>query len=479
LTTTFRRGSDFRAYVQDSLATQGEADAGKPAGRAGRPALRPSAMFAAWPAGKIAALREAWRARIGAPSEQPQGATPTAALSARVARAAAGASAWARQRPGAMAKPPASDADDLRARRVGARQRQSETPKRTPEQSRREIEAVQARLDAMPAPSDPQGHWTAQLAREYRKEFHPLGPGPKPSDAPPERHTAADGAAAALFHAGKAAWRMGLWLQPGLRFVSAHSAPILKVAAVALAIVGAAGFLAQWPQGGQDETPDLAAAPATPRPARLRPAWQEIQKPFHLFNLPAPELAHERQSYSARRHTTGGGRDDVLTFGEFAGTGAFLRLSVYRHGSEKTSDAAFFVDMARRAAPLGLSLGRANVAQTQSARFGEFETAAMTMTQDRVTRENCRGFRFSATQLGLTIAGFACGAGDEAMSAPALACLLNRLDLVSAGDDQPLRDFFAAAEARGPRGCAEATAPSRKRAGEAKGLQENRAGGVF
>ena len=163
----------------------------------------------------------------------------------------------------------------------------------------------------------------------------------------------------------------------------------------------------------------------------------------------------------------------MLTFGEFAGTDPFVRVSVYRHGSEKSADAAFFVDMARRAAQLGLSLGRADFAEAQATRLGDVETAALTMTEGRVTRENCRGFRFSAAQLGLTVAGFACGAGQEAVSGGDLACLLDRLDLVSAGEDRALRDFFAAAQARGARGCADsASSPAKKRANEPRGCKK-------
>ena len=328
------------------------------------------------------------------------------------------------------------------------------------EQSRREIEAVQARLDARPgepvAPRHSRERWAAELAREYRREFHPLEAASEPAPTAVEVDpTAAEGAAAAFFVAGKAAWRVGLFLEPAVRFISAHSAPILKVAAVDLAIVGAAGFLAQWPRsGGGDEA--ALDAPARATTAAPRPAWVEIQKPFRLFDLAAPQLAREKRLYTARRHNTGGGREDVLTFGEFAGTGPFLRVSVYRHGSEKSADAAYFVDMARRAAQLGLSLGRANNAETQATRFGDVETAALTLTEGRVARDNCRGFRFSAAQLGLTLAGFACGAGQEAVSGGDLACLLDRLDLVSAGEDRALRDFFAAAQARG-----RAAAPNR------------------
>jgi hypothetical protein len=482
LTPTFRRGSDFRAYVQDSLSAQG-----KPSGaeRGWAPALqaRIVAKLGALLEGRPgAALGESLRQRVSDAQSHVSGLM--ASVSALLRPQAETAARQEEQVEVEAAEP-------VRARRAQARKIQEnggrepfEEPSRnrltpgTPgeesrgtrarkidlEISRREIEAVQARLDARAAPRDHEEKWRADLAREYRREFHPIEAARAAPVAPGEDRTAADGAAAALFLAGKAAWRASLILEPAFRFLAAYSAAILKVAAVGLVVVGAGGLLAQWP--GSDRSEETFVAASQPaQPGAQRAVWLEIPKPLRLFDLAAPSLARERRLYAARRHTTGGGREDVLTFGEFAGTGPFFRLAIYRHGAEKTADAAFFVDMARRGAQLGLSLGRANVAQTQATRFGDFETAAMTMTEGGVTRDSCRGFRFSASQLGLTIAGFSCGADDEAASAGALACLVNRLDLISSGEDSDLRDFFASAQARGARGCAEpASAPVKKRA---------------
>jgi hypothetical protein len=488
LTPTFRRGSDFRAYVQDSLSAQGKPGAAK---RAWAPALqaRIVAKLGALVEGRPgAAMREALRKRVaGAPARvfalavsassrlRPRSETavreeaPTATDEPVRARRAQAREAQGRggndlggQEP--FQEPPL---DRPRPRKPGSEPRPTDARKKLNlELSRREIEAVQARLDARAAPRDPEEKWTADLAREYRREFHPIEAGRATSAAPGEAgddRTAADGAAAALFLAGKAAWRAGLVLDPIFRFLAAYSAPILKVAAVGLVVVGAGGLLAQWP--GSDRGDDVVlSASKPPQAGAQRAVWLEIPKPLRLYDLAAPSLAREKRLYAARRHTTGGGREDVLTFGEFDGAGPFFRLSVYRHGTEKTADAAFFVDMARRAAQLGLSLGRADVAQTQATRFGDFETAALTMTEGGVTREACRGFRFSAAQLGLTIAGFSCGADDDAVSGGALACLVNRLDLITSGEDRALRDFFGAAQTRGARGCAEpASAPVKRR----------------
>ncbi len=208
-------------------------------------------------------------------------------------------------------------------------------------------------------------------------------------------------------------------------------------------------FLANWPAS---QTIASKAPPAAPRDA-----WIEIAKPYRLYELAAPPLAHEKHAYSARRHATGGGREDVLTFGQFAidKNGPFVRLSVYRHGSEKIEDTPFFVEMARRAAPLGLSVSAVRQEPDQATRFGDLETAALTLSENEFSRDRCRGFRLVQAQPGLTIAGLACAAENESMSAQDVACLLNRLDLLAAGSDRPLRDFFGAAKSRNIRGCSE------------------------
>jgi hypothetical protein len=265
--------------------------------------------------------------------------------------------------------------------------------------------------------------------------------------------TVADGAAAAVFGAGRLFWRAGLLLRPLFRFVLARSAPILKLAAVGLAILAAAGFFAQWRHSGTEA--ERVQSPEAAKPAPRRLGWVKIPQPFHLYNLPAPLVAGEKLDYEARRHSTGGGREDFLSYGDFDGKAPFVRLAVTRHGSERMEAASFYVDMARRAAAIGISIDRADPPAPQATRFGEFETAAMSMLKGRLARDNCRGFRSSFAPPVVAIAGFACGADGQPLSARELACVINRLDLVSAREDKPLRDLFAAAAARGGAGCAE------------------------
>jgi len=234
----------------------------------------------------------------------------------------------------------------------------------------------------------------------------------------------------------------GIVLRPLGRALLALGEPAIKLAVVGLLLLAAIGFLAQWPMTA-GPTGATAAAPPP------EPVWREIYHPYAVYDLPAPQLAHEKLVYAARRNIANDGREDILTFGQFASPkNLFLRLVIYRHRAQKIAPSSFFVAMARRAAPLDLSVLRADVAEPQKSRFGDLQTAALTLSGASLKRENCRGFRLNRDKPGLTFTGFACAAAREEMSAPRLACLIDRLDLIAAGDDRPLRDFFGAAEAR-------------------------------
>ena len=241
-------------------------------------------------------------------------------------------------------------------------------------------------------------------------------------------------------------WNESAFRQSALaRAVNATREAALKLAGVCAALLAAAGFLAQGPEAvPQTQAPASVAAPV---------AWFEIARPAPLYALAAPQLAQAKFIYQARRHVPGGGREDSLTFGDFVKPGIFLRLAVYRHGAEKPAeDAPFFVEMARRAAPLGLSIVHASYEQDQLSRFGPLEMAGLTLSAGPSKRENCRGFRLVQTTPGVTIAGLACAGADEALSATDMTCLVNRLAFVSPGDDLALRDFFASPPPN-PRAC--------------------------
>jgi len=190
-------------------------------------------------------------------------------------------------------------------------------------------------------------------------------------------------------------------------------------------------------------TPDTTRH-ATPAAAAPAPSWVDIVRPIHIFDLTAPELAKSPLHYAARRAAVGGGRQDILTFGTPADS-PYLRLSLYRVGSEAAADAPLYVDLVRNAAEADLAIIRSRAPDQLATRFGPLEVSDITLAGTTGATSSCLGFRGQALSGKFRILGFACG-GVGLLSRPALACLIERLDLEEAGDDNDLAGFFAASE---------------------------------
>jgi hypothetical protein len=186
------------------------------------------------------------------------------------------------------------------------------------------------------------------------------------------------------------------------------------------------------------------------------PAWIEIPGPAEVFRLEAPELAGKTCSYSALRHPTGGGRKDILEIQGARGEAPTFRLVIYRPGDEATGQQSFFVELVHQAAETGQAITRASQPAPVATKFGDFEVAELSLAHSGGPARECLGFRFDDTAPDLRITGYACGAAGPQSSSPsksALACLIDRIDLASAGEDARLLWFFAAHHAMGP-GCA-------------------------
>ncbi len=216
--------------------------------------------------------------------------------------------------------------------------------------------------------------------------------------------------------------------------------PIGSAAVAALILFAAVVLVGTKPP----PVPAQDAAPAPPLPA-----WIDIPRPFELFGLDVPHLPKSTLIYAARRHRTGGGRQDILTFGKLSGGDEpFIRLMLYRVGTEEAPQAPLFVELVRLTAAAGLSVTRSLTPEDLATRFGDFETADIDLVAGAGMPTPCLGFRGAGLDSSFRISGFACGAPARPLSLPALACLLDRLDLNSAGDDKALAGFFAATELR-------------------------------
>jgi hypothetical protein len=212
---------------------------------------------------------------------------------------------------------------------------------------------------------------------------------------------------------------------------------VLLACLVALVLSGALiFFLLQLPEA-QSSGP--AATPI------VKPVWADIQKPFRLFALNAPDWGRDA-AYTAERHREGGRRDH-LSFGAFGST-AWLKVTLYRPGAEDPDAAPFAPDMTRRAALAGLAVARIGQSKPLPTRVGSFDVAEVTLAatgRGSVESAPCLGFRLAYAPV-LQIGGFACGTLGRPIDRARLACALDRIDLISAGDDTDLRAFFTGAK---------------------------------
>lgn len=183
------------------------------------------------------------------------------------------------------------------------------------------------------------------------------------------------------------------------------------------------------------------------------PEWLDVPRPIHIFGIEAPSLRALPLIYTARRRSAGDGREDMLAFGAPGLDSPTLRLRFYRRGPTAAPLPPLFAAIVQQAAEAGLSVSRSGLADLLPTRFGAFEIADVALTGAMAERLTCSGFRLALTTPALTIGGLACGAPGKPVARAELACLLDRVDLHSGGDDRAMIDFFAVSERRRDTGC--------------------------
>ena len=229
------------------------------------------------------------------------------------------------------------------------------------------------------------------------------------------------------------------------------------------ALLGLSGLaLAELPWRAPAPTATAAPRPNVlqseapqPKPPSPGPVWSEVANPFTAYDLAGGPYARLPLAYAARRDHAGEAREDVLTYGAAVPGAAFLRVAFRRHGLGEVVATSVFVDAARLAAGAGLAVTRSGLGIRLDTRFGPFDVAGVAVEQGGRAAQ-CQAFRLAdpAAAPVLAITGLACGTAEHPIDTVTLACTIDRLDLVSAGDDEALRAIFVAAERRRRDGCA-------------------------
>jgi hypothetical protein len=186
-------------------------------------------------------------------------------------------------------------------------------------------------------------------------------------------------------------------------------------------------------------TPDVQAA--------IEPtAWTAVERPFRAFAVSVPEFDQADPDYAIQRHSTGGGRKDVMSWGEADAARSRLMIEIYRPGWEISEFGTSYQEVAARAAALG-SPSALKEGPALESKFGRLDTFDFTARTGGIARQ-CLGFVRAFEEPKLQLAGWYCRGGVEVMDRTVLGCALERLSLMMAASEPKVTELFAKAERR-------------------------------
>jgi hypothetical protein len=225
-----------------------------------------------------------------------------------------------------------------------------------------------------------------------------------------------------------------------------------------LAYMGGLGLLAML-AASFFRTESVVAA-IDPRP---RPEWASIDRPHPAFELQMPEWAASDADYAILRRAADGGRKDVLSWGEPAASGLqaaggpYVMIEIYRPGSagERFIDApseiaarivSFTVtDDVKAAGQLDTKFGAVSLVDFAIATH---DPATHDHGGDHANSRRCLGFARPFSTPVMQISGWYCSPGEEVVDRAMLSCALDRLTMLSSGNDPDLAALFAQAEVK-------------------------------
>jgi hypothetical protein len=225
-------------------------------------------------------------------------------------------------------------------------------------------------------------------------------------------------------------------LQPGSYSLSRDiRATLLRV----LAYMGGLGILAIAAISFL-RTPAVVAAIAP----SAQPQWIEVAQPHPAFELAMPALAASPFEYAILRRTADGARKDVLTWGEAGGRGPYVMLEIYRAGSRSEGFMDAPSEIAARILPFTVTDDVKPAGRIET-KFGTVPLVDFAIAAQGGERR-CLGFARPFEEPAMQIAGWYCSPHQEVVDRATLACLLDRLTILSAGGDSRLDALFARAE---------------------------------
>ena len=180
-----------------------------------------------------------------------------------------------------------------------------------------------------------------------------------------------------------------------------------------------------------EQLPDLAAFGAS------RPSWTTVGRLDPAFALSSLDGDEKSVTYTVLRHPEGG-RKDILRLGMEAERPR-VELEIYRIGGEGLSAPPAAADLAlRMPGGPGSELEMAGVIDSK---FGTFALLRRASTRDGPGA--CLGFFREIDEPSLRISGWSCEGTNLPARRSAVACMLDRLTLLGAGNEPKMADLFA------------------------------------
>lgn len=191
----------------------------------------------------------------------------------------------------------------------------------------------------------------------------------------------------------------------------------------------------------------FAGAPATAiAPITAKPGWIAATRPQPAFTINHLDLAGIPEPYQILRHPEGG-RKDALRWtapggAKTAGEKANTEIEIYRPGLELAASDSSKGDMAAR---IGLPEGSVpQAAGIIASKFGAIPLQRFAAPGGA----SCLAFSKGFDNPRVLISGWSCQPIAAAALRAFIACTLDRLVLLSAGNDPTLAGLFARAELR-------------------------------
>lgn len=178
--------------------------------------------------------------------------------------------------------------------------------------------------------------------------------------------------------------------------------------------------------------------------------WSIADRSPPAFALSRQDASNKSDSYVIFRHPSGG-RRDVLR-GSGPGEKPVAELEIYRPGGEYGLAAAAHRELAARMLAPGAELETAGVIESK---FGS--VALLREAGAKEGAGSCLGFFKRIDNPALQLSGWSCRGDGLPARRAAVDCMLNRLMLLTSGNEPKLAELFAQAELK--RGsCTSATA---------------------